>query len=368
MTRGQGNQQSHLHHHNPTSGNRAVTRGAPLPPGLRAGRHSAHLADPSPACGRRGAQKPEAKRKKKKKKRRQLSQSGDDSQAESAGGPRCPRGSGRPRGRPRHAGPGWLARLPRRRPGLARRRSPWKPGVDVAVTMNFPSSRRPLRSWGTRDPPPPLAAPPATQANPAQPRARAPASASSSSSSARLRPGRFRESPGRRRGEALKEPRPAGRPLRHNGFEQVRAPARVGEAKAETEGIGPRGAEAGRSRSVLRPSFQAPCPWPCKVLTSQSPGPPDGSRSGRRHTPSSESPRGEHPVSGLPGLGRAERTRSLGKAARSPALRNATSPTDPLDTLGLFGVRQRAEGFLKAAVILVVTMMSQEDKETGDLN
>ncbi|XP_021017524.1 basic proline-rich protein-like [Mus caroli] len=42
-------------------------------------------------------------------------------------------------------GPPRRPRPPSPQPGLARRPSPWKPGVDSAVNMNFPSSRRPRR-------------------------------------------------------------------------------------------------------------------------------------------------------------------------------------------------------------------------------
>lgn len=135
---------------------------------------------------------------------------------------------------------------------------------------------------------------------------------------------------------------------------QVRAPARVGEAKAETEGIGPRGAEAGRSHSVLLPSLPAPCPRPCKVLTSQSPGPPGGSRGRGRHTPIGDS-RGEHPAhncgfqawgarSGRAALGRLPRVQLSGTLSEWHFQWLNRSPRDRLDTLGLFGVRQRAEG------------------------
>lgn len=58
-------------------------------------------------------------------------------------------GGGAPVAAPRPScaprGPGLAARPASRPPGLARRRSPWKRGVDSAVNMNFPSSRQPRR-------------------------------------------------------------------------------------------------------------------------------------------------------------------------------------------------------------------------------
>lgn len=136
-------------------------------------------------------------------------------------GSRCKLGGpGRRRGPQRRPLP------PSPQPGLARRPSPWKPEVDSAVNMNFPSSRQPRRrrlpaprpgsarlGLGGRVPHVPRRAPcarepgdagypvpPATRENPAQSRAR------------HLRPapvGPLQESPGRRRGQGLKEPQPA---------------------------------------------------------------------------------------------------------------------------------------------------------------
>lgn len=171
MTRGQGNQRSHRRHD--LRKPRGQLRG-------QRGGHSAHLADPSPACGRRRARNPEAKGKKKK--RRQLSKSGTTP------------GPGRPRGRPRHAGPGWLAPQARQRPRSAARASEphgarpppspqARPGAAPLTLETWgggrrrhhelpiqPAAARELGHSGPSAGRSPLR-PRATQANPAQPRA-----------------------------------------------------------------------------------------------------------------------------------------------------------------------------------------------------
>lgn len=261
-------------------------------------------------------------------------------------------GPGRRRG-PRAAAP----RSPRPSPGLARRRSPWKPGVDVAVNMNFPSSRRPRRrrrrlpaprpgpAWAGRAPPRPparasrsgardLGAAPATlrkaARRTARPRlgrtSRSPSSARSlarpPASSARLRPGRFRKAQGAGAARALKSP---GRPLRHNGFEQVRAPAGLAKPKQK-----PKGLDRGeRRRGDPCPPPLCPSTLPTSALqTADFPGRQNRPVPVRaaEGTPPPRSPRGGRPAPGcgLPGLGRAERTRSLATAAPRPTLKNVT--------------------------------------------
>lgn len=193
-----------------------------------------------------------------------------------ARGTQAPAGSGRKlrRGPGRRRGPRRRPRPPSPQPGLARRPSPWKPGVDSAVNMNFPSSRRPSRRLPA--PRPGLASEAAFPAssgarlplgNPEPPATlRRAASDSGEPRAARARQLRpalvrpLRESPGRRRDEGLKEPRPAGLQGSTGSRRLGPWPRRRGRNRGRRDWTK---ASGGGEIPLGPPLFQEPSPPPC---------------------------------------------------------------------------------------------------------